>query len=158
MLALTYRDDRAVERPRTDLIGDSLWALLVAGFAIAAVFGAFSRRGLDDVFTATIWIVLAAAIARYCHRRRCYRTCLEIRVGDDGVCEFETRRRTIRLHARQIRAVKYDYDDESNRESYAIRGDFGKLLVSGRVAGFHDFVTRLKQVNPAVDVRSFPGF
>ena len=152
MLTYTYRDDRASERPRTDLIGDWVWFLILAGLAVRALVGTLGDRSWGYVVPALIWVLLAVVVARCSHVRRYYQTCLEIRLGDDGVCEFVTRRRTIRLHARQIRAVKYCYDDEGNRTSYMIRCDLGKLFVSSRVDGFGDFVLRLSQVNPAVDV------
>src|SRR6266511_2649446 len=83
--------------------------------------------------------------------------CGEIRLSDDGRCELETKRQVIRLHVNQIRSVKYWRDDESDRESYTIRYQGGKLKVSDGMTLFPDFLARLQRLNPALDVTTFPA-
>lgn len=80
--------------------------------------------------------------------------CGEIRLGDDGTCELETKRRLIRLHVNEIRSVKYVSDEG---EEYTIRYRGGKLDVTSGMADFSDFLARLKTMNPAVDLSSFPA-
>ena len=112
------------------------------------------------------WIFAVAAgafivlvlIGMYNQRRReQYGNCGEIRLDDDGTCELETKRRVIRIHASEIQSVKYWRDSESEREHYTIHYRGGKLHVAERMTGFRDFLTRLKTLNPAVDLTSFPA-
>ena len=84
-------------------------------------------------------------------------SCTEIRLSDDGMCELQTKHRVIRLHVVQIRSVQYARDSETDRENYKIRFIDGKASVSDRMADFSDFLARLKSLNPAVDLRSFPA-
>ncbi len=84
-------------------------------------------------------------------------SCGEIRLSDEGTCELETKRRVIRLHVGEIRSVTYWRDSESEREHYAIHYRGGKLDVTQRMKGFLDFLTRLKALNPSVDLSSFPA-
>lgn len=112
------------------------------------------------------WIFAVAAgaftvlvlIGMYNQRRReQYGNCGEIRLDDDGTCELETKRRVIRIHASEIQSVKYWRDSESEREHYTIHYRGGKLHVAERMTGFRDFLTRLKTLNPAVNLTSFPA-
>ena len=83
--------------------------------------------------------------------------CGEIRLSDEGTCELETRRRVIRLHVGEIQSVTYWRDSENEGEHYTIHYRGGKLGVTQRMKGFLDFLTRLKALNPAVDLSSFPA-
>jgi penicillin V acylase-like amidase (Ntn superfamily) len=60
----------------------------------------------------------------------------------------------IRLHASQIRSVAYSRSDEG--ASYTIKYHGGRLRVTDGMAGFPDFLARLKKLNHAVDLTSFP--
>jgi hypothetical protein len=82
------------------------------------------------------------------------RSCREIRLSEDGTCEFETNRRgVIRLHVNEIQAVTGRRGEDW--EWYTIRYPSGKITVNDRMAGFDDFLRRLKALNPAVDVSPF---
>jgi hypothetical protein len=83
--------------------------------------------------------------------------CGEIRLSDDGTCELETKRRVIRLHVNEIRSVKYRRNSEDTGESHTIHYQGGKIRVAERMTGFPDFLSRLKTLNPAVDLTSFPA-
>ena len=65
--------------------------------------------------------------------------------------------RVIRLHVNEIRSVKYSRDSDSDSESYTIRYQGGKLDVAERMTDFPDFLTRLKALNPVVDLTTFPS-
>jgi hypothetical protein len=91
------------------------------------------------------------------YRHRADGICGEIRLGDDGTCELETKSRVIRLHAQEIRSVRYSPENDEQRESYTIHYQSGKLDVGKQMTGFADFLTRLKTLNPAVDLNSFPS-
>ena len=82
--------------------------------------------------------------------------CSAIRLSDDGTCELETKRRVIRLHVNQIRSVRFSPAGDESSESYSIRYEGGKLHVDKRMADFADFLSRLKALNPAVDLTTFP--
>ena len=90
------------------------------------------------------------------YRGALYR-CGEIRLRDDGPCEFEAKRRTIHLHVAQIRSVKFSLIRDESDESYTIHYDGGKIDVSSKMTDFRDFLIRLKALNPAVDLTSFPA-
>ena len=91
------------------------------------------------------------------YRHRADGICGEIRLNDHGTCELETRRRVIRLHAHEIRSVRYSPENDEQRESYTIHYQSGKLDVGKQMTGFADFLTRLKTLNPSVDLNSFPS-
>jgi hypothetical protein len=91
------------------------------------------------------------------YRRLDYGSCGEIRLGDDGTCELETKRRVIRLHVHDLRSVRYQRETDEQRESYTIHYPGGKLHVGKQMIGFADFLTRVKTLNPAVDLNSFPA-
>ena len=82
--------------------------------------------------------------------------CGEIRLGDDGTCELETKRRVIRLDVVEILSVKYWRDSENTCEHYTIHFRGGKLNVTQRMKDFLDFLNRLRALNPRVDLSSFP--
>jgi len=106
---------------------------------------------------AAAFTVLAVAAGYNQYRRKQYGNCGEIRLDDDGTCELETKRQVIRIHASEIQSVKYWRDSESDREHYTIHYRGGKLHVAERMTGFRDFLTRLKTLNPAVNLTSFPA-
>jgi hypothetical protein len=54
------------------------------------------------------------------YRRLVYGTCGEIRLGDDGTCELETKRTVIRLHVNDLRCVRYSPETDEQIESYTI--------------------------------------
>ena len=82
------------------------------------------------------------------YRRDVYGSCGEIRLGDDGTCEFETKRRVIRLHVNDLRSVRYSGATSEQPEWYTFHYRTGKLHVGKRMGGFADFLTRLKILNP----------
>src|SRR6266545_6739060 len=126
-----YRDERVLESRVVDLLGYVVVLVILASLATAAII-----EGLDNGLTwgddlvAAFWIGVVLAVARGLYRHHYYGTCGEIRLSDDGRCELETKRQVVRLHVNQIRSVKYWRDDESDRESYTIRYQGGKLKVS----------------------------
>jgi hypothetical protein len=96
-------------------------------------------------------------VFQYLGYKQAYGTCGEIRLGDDGTCELETKRRVIRLHVHEFRSVHYSAETDEQIESYTIHYRGGKLHVRKRMTGFADFLARLKTLNPAVELSSFPA-
>jgi len=88
-------------------------------------------------------------------RRHRQRTCSEIRLGDDGTCELETKRAVIHLHVNQIASVEYVRDSDS-RADYVISYQGGSVPVTKGMTDFADFLNRLGALTPAVDLNSFP--
>lgn len=150
----TYRDE-ATARDRRPLSGFFVFALISAlFFAPSFVRGGLTRGGaefLTVVIAASILIVVVG------YRHQYLGICLEIRLDDDGNCELETRRRTIRIHARDIYAVRYSAETDDGPESYEIRFKTGKLHVSHSMTDFLDFLRQLKAFNPAVELLRFPA-
>jgi len=79
-----------------------------------------------------------------------------VRLDDDGTCELETVDHVTRIHVNEIRAVECRRDSENGAETYVIRYRDGKGELGGHTTDFADFLGRLKALNPAVDVSSFP--
>ncbi len=103
-------------------------------------------------------LIVVFVFARYhTYRRDHYGSCGEIRLGDDGTCELETKDTVIRLHVNEIQSVRYGTENDEQSESYTIHYRSGKLHVAQRMTGFADFLARLKALNPTVDLTSFPA-
>lgn len=135
-------------------------AVFIAVFMLPAALGI--AHGLRHGFTGDdaggivfgLFVGCATGWAFYDHSRR---RCFEIHLSDDGICEFLTGRRVIRLHVHEITAVEYSKDDEGG-ESYTIRHRDGRIRMRSSIVEFRGFVTRLSAMNPAVDLSSFPDF
>ena len=108
-------------------------AVAAGGFTVLALFGMYNQ-----------------------HRREQYGTCGEIRLDDDGTCELETKGRVIRINVGEIQSVEYWRDSDGEREHYTINYRGGKLRVAEQMTGFYEFLTRLKTLNPAVNLTGFP--
>jgi len=147
-----YRDQPA-QRPR---VGELLvLAVFVAGFVLPPVFGVHGvRHGFSGDDWGGIAFVLFIGFLVACAFYTDSKVCFEIRLGDDGTCEFVTGRRVIRLHVAEIRAVEYKTDE--GEESYSVRYGDGRIGVRTSIADFRGFLTRLSTLNPAVELSSFP--
>jgi hypothetical protein len=149
-----YRE-RPVQRHRA---GELVGFAVLAVFMLPLVFGLAHglRHGFtgDDAGGIVVGLLFGSLLAWafYSYFRR---DCFEIRLNDDGMCEFVTGRRVIRLHVHEITAVEYSKDDEGD-ESYAVRHRGGRIRMRDSISNFRGFVTCLRALNPAVDVSSFP--
>jgi hypothetical protein len=149
-----YRE-QPVQRHR---LGELVGSAVPAVFVLPAVFGI--AHGLRHGFTGDDAGEIAFGLffgffltwALYDYSRR---SCFEIHLTDEGICEFVTGRRVIRLHVHEITAVEYRRDDEGE-ESYAVRHRGGRIGMRSSIANFRGFVGRLRAMNPAVDLSSFP--
>jgi len=154
----TYRDadvfrSRYWERPLPRFLSLGVIPLFLFG-PLAAGWFPFSWpvAGAAAAFT------VLSVIAEYNQlRREQYGNCGEIRLDDDGTCELETKRRVIRLHANEIRSVAHWPESDETSESYTIYYQGGKLRVAKRMTDFHDFLSRLKTLNPAANLPGFPA-
>src|SRR5205809_332674 len=111
-----YRDhEEADRRPGLAVI------LLIPVFMFGLTFwhgGGFTRGAAEFLTVVTAGTVLLVVGA---YRYQYLGICLEIRLEDDGSCELDTRRRTIRLHSRDIYAVRYSAETDETAESYQLR-------------------------------------
>jgi hypothetical protein len=151
----TYRDADVYGSKHSSQIwlGFGLMVLLLFGlFVFTGSRFTWTEVGMLGGFTG-----LALAATYNAHRREHYGSCGEIRLGDDGTCELETKRRVVRLNVSEIQSVKYWRDSESESEHYTIYYQGGNLRVTERMTGWLDFLTRLATLNPAVDLTSFPA-
>jgi hypothetical protein len=128
-----------------------------------AVFAALSAFALSHGFTwndrgkGAAAIALLLGLAYLNGRRYRFTSCREIRLSDDGICELETKRRVIRLHVNQISSVEYDRESDSPTEYCICYHPGGTVPVTTGMTDFDDFLIRLKSLNPAVDLTSFPA-
>ena len=150
----TYREPNPVESAGRRFSGFFLLLIIVA--LLFAASSALGSAGWDDVEGLGSLAVFFAVVCVFGLLHERYRWCREIRLSDDGMCELETKRRVIRLHVNQIRSVDYSRDSESDRESYTIRYQGGKVHVSERMTGFSAFLASLKMLNPGVRLIGFP--
>jgi hypothetical protein len=103
-------------------------------------------------------VLILLIVQRASYRHHHYGICSEIRLSDEGICELETKRRVIRVHVNEIQSVRFSPETSEQGESYTIRYRGGRLDVGARrMTGFADFLTRLKALNPAADLSSFPA-
>lgn len=151
----TYRDEKFV----TSRFFGPLYVgflLLVCSFPIVPLLASdLPFKGRAGFLAVVIGILFVHQYAVYRHHH--YGRCSEIRLGDDGTCELETKRRVIRLHVNEIHSVQHRPESDESGEHYTIRYQGGKLLVAKEMTGMADFVARLKTLNPAADLTSFPG-
>jgi hypothetical protein len=129
-------------------IAETLFAGFFAVAMIFAVAAAFA--GLPFVQA----LLLSAGIAFFLyltgHRLSTY--CKEIRLRDDGLCEFETRRGIVRAHVAQITSVQESIDEDGDA-NYEVRfRDRGKLWTS-ELSEFEDFLRRVEAMNPAIAIK-----
>ena len=152
----TYRDPQVL---RSRFLGSPhlrsfvFFCLITVGFFALTGFrvtrdGATFLGGPFALMLVAVYIV---------HRNQQYRGCGEIRLSDDETCELDTPRRSIRVHVSEIRSVRYSPETDDSNESYTIHYRDGSLHVHRGMTGFADFLTRLKALNPALDLSSFPS-
>jgi hypothetical protein len=117
-----------------------LWITLHGTVTGGDVFGAVAGVGiwLFAVFTMLMGL---------------YTECEEIRLGDDGTCEFETRRRIVRAQVAEIASVKERFDDEADAYWFQIRLRGRRSLTTYAMPDIEDFLTRIKAMNPAIDIK-----
>ena len=153
-----YRDPDAL---KSKYLEQALPRFLYAGALVLIVFGPFAAGWFPltpPIAAAAGGFTLLALFGMYNqHRREQYGTCGEIRLDDDGTCELETKRRVIRITASEIQSVEYWRDSDGAREHYTINYRGGKLRVSEQMTGFYEFLTRLKTLNPVVNLTGFPA-
>ena len=77
--------------------------------------------------------------------------CREIRLDDNGVCEFEMRWRVVRCHVGQIESIKKEVDEDGNVAYYLRLRDSTKLWTSG-LMDFQDFLSRIERMSPTTKV------
>jgi hypothetical protein len=106
----------------------------------------------SGVFVLGGWLI-GLRLAVYWHSTECK----EIRLGDDGICEFETRRRVVRTHVAQIASVKEEVDEDGDRNYFLWFRDRGRLWTCG-LADFEDFLTRIEAMNPSIEIKRHKPF
>ena len=152
-----YRDPTAREVRFRALFGLFLFFLIFLALILLPLASGEDRFAWDTAAPVAMVAGLVLLLGYAVYRRERYQGCREIRLDDHAICELETTDgRVIRLHVNEIRSVQYSRDSESDSESYTIRYQGGKLVVAERMTDFLDFLTRLKALNPAVDLTTFP--
>lgn len=155
----TYRDTEFI---RVRFVGPRYVSplLLVVSIPFLAMLasGSLFTTGDAEFLAVLIGILFFTSLTSlFIYRHHTYGLCCEIRLGDDGTCDLETKRRVIRLHVNEILSVQYRPETDEGSEYYNIHYRDGKLHITKEMSGFSDFLTRLKTLNPAVDLSSFPA-
>jgi len=75
----------------------------------------------------------------------------EIDVTKDGWIEFRNRRAAQQVHVASIRSIGRGL----GRRTVRIRHGGGKLRLPNRVRDFYDFLSTVKTMNPAIEIRGF---
>jgi hypothetical protein len=132
-------------------------AFTIPALIVAGIGSTFISSGRNYAIFIALLIGTTFVLVYAWYRHEHYGTCSEIRLSDDGTCELETKRRVIRLHVNEIRSVQFSPETDEQCEDYSIRYRGGKLTVNKEMTAFADFLTRLKTLNPAVDLTSFPA-
>jgi hypothetical protein len=148
----TYRDSTILDSKASQFVLVPLVVFLVIAALVASALAhgvTWAQRG-----EGALGLTLFFGFGYISCRRHRYGTCGEIRLSDDGMCELETNQRVIRLHVNEVRSVAYSASGEG--ESCKINYDGGYLPVTTGMTDFADFLVRLKTLNPAVDLTSFP--
>jgi len=78
--------------------------------------------------------------------------CREIRLDDNGVCEFELRWRVVRCHVGQIESIEESVDEDGDVSWHLRLRDNTKLWTSGLI-DFQDFLSRIERMNPTTKVK-----
>jgi hypothetical protein len=78
--------------------------------------------------------------------------CREIRLTEDGFCEFDTMRRVVRTNVAEIASVHEEVDEDGDRHYYLRFHDRGRLWTCG-LADFDDFLTRVQTMNPSIEMK-----
>jgi hypothetical protein len=153
----TYRDPHVLEHKaslgRVARGGVALGLFLVL---LGLAFVGLTRGFTSSEVEVAVALGLFLAITYVGDRQHRSRVCAEIRLADDGTCDLETKGKVIRLHVNQIESVKYLIDPDS-RAHYSISYHGGSVPVTSTMTRFPDFLSRLKTLNPAVDMTSFPS-
>ena len=152
----TYRDPQIF---RSRFLGSSHLRSFVLFCLISVAL--FALTGFRFTWDAATFFggpfALGLVLVFLSHRGQQYGGCREIRLSDDGTCELDTPRRSIRVHVNEIRSVRYSPETDDSSESYTIQYREGSLHVAKGMTGFADLLTRLKASNPALDLSSFPS-
>ena len=75
----------------------------------------------------------------------------EIDVTPDGWVHFRGRRGQMRVHVASIQSIGRGL----NRRTVRLRYAGGRLRLPNRFRGFYDFLSTVKGLNPAIDIRGF---
>lgn len=149
----TYRDPEAVDGKALRFVVPLVGLLVFAALTFFTLVPGFAWGDRGEAAAA---IVLFFGLAHLSDRRYRSCKCAEIRLDDDGTCELETNRKVIRLHVNQFGSVKYVRDPDS-RADYYLYYQGGRGPVERGMTNFHDFLSRLKALNPSVELTGFPS-
>ena len=153
----TYRNPT---RGRLTPLYDVVWALVWILPAAAIVYGSFFDR--DAWLLSSPWwpvlllIVAGCLLWSWPMYELLFRICYLIRVEDQGSCAFRSPLRWIRLHAQEIDSIRPGWI--VNDEGHTVlryRGRQRCFLVQP-IEGFEDFLERVRQVNPQIEVTLEP--
>lgn len=124
------------------------FAFSVAALALI-VYMAVGSGDAPPLWFSVLWLVAVAVMVQDVLFRLSY----EIRLGDDGACEFRGLLVRRRLDVQQITSVR---PARGAPNVYAvIRHQGGKIKILQPVDGFRDFLDRLEEQNPHIEVRGF---
>lgn len=133
--------------------GDAVFALawlMGALVVVASVEGFVGDSLLLLVISAPLVLLWMAPV--YAHF---FRRFYEIRLSDEGSCEFRGALRTKHVRAHEITSVQRNAgwvwrSEEDEAEHTLLRFQGGSIVVVQPVEGFEDFLARLQALNPGL--------
>src|SRR5262245_48350124 len=120
-----------------------LVAVLGCGFLYACV----APRAPDSPPTVFALVLLIGVVLFWVRQLRMPR---RIILHEDGRLEFVSPIRRVAMTAQEIASIK---PDGSQLGFLTVRWGAGKLRLLNQFDGFHDLVTRIKRLNPGVEIR-----
>jgi hypothetical protein len=78
--------------------------------------------------------------------------CREIRLNDNGVCEFHMRWRVVRCHVGEIGSIEESVDEDGDASWHLRLRDNTKLWTWGFM-DFEDFLTRIERMSPTTEMK-----
>jgi hypothetical protein len=147
----TYRNPKRNRIVLGEAVG-GLFSIVIAGFVLLDVV---ADSPLTLLFTLPLFLGFTAVIYAVCFRR-----VYEIRLSDEGDCEFQAAVSRKHLRAQEITSVELNAgrtwsSGDNDVDHTIVRFQGGKLglVIVQPVDGFDEFLDRLQALNRTIDVR-----
>lgn len=145
--------DSAERRYRAYGLTPYLWAEGLVAFAVVGaplVVVSVMRTGEPPLWFAAAWIGFVAFLAW----QALFRVAVEIHLGADGISRFRTiaQKTADEVALEDIVSVN-PFGRFGDANVVVVRHQRGKARVIQPIDGMHDFLARVKEANPSVEIR-----
>ena len=151
----TYRNPKRTRIVLGEAVGALFFLVIGGGVLLSLVEASFEYSPLTLLFTLPLFLGFTAVIYAVCFRR-----VYEIRLSDEGNCEFRAAVSRKHLGAQQITSVELNAgrtwsSGEDDVDHTVVRFQGGKLglVIVQPVDDFDEFLDRLQALNPTIEVR-----